>query len=63
MNKKRIGIIFGGNSPEHDVSLESAYSVITNMNEEKYDKVLIGITKEGNWYKYVGEVENIKNNT
>ncbi|MCI8961413.1 MAG: D-alanine--D-serine ligase VanG [Clostridia bacterium] len=63
MNKKRIGIIFGGNSPEHDVSLESAYSVITNMNEEKYDKVLIGITKEGNWYKYEGEVENIKNNT
>ena len=63
MDKKRIGIIFGGKSPEHDVSLESAYSVITNMNEEKYDKVLIGITKEGNWYKYEGEIENIKDNT
>lgn len=63
MNKKRIGIIFGGNSPEHYVSLESAYSVITNMNKEKYDITLIGITKEGNWYKYDGDVKNIQNNT
>lgn len=63
MEKKKIGIIFGGNSPEHDVSLESAYSVIANMNKEKYDKILIGITKEGNWYKYEGDIENIKNNT
>ena len=36
MNKKKIGIIFGGCSPEYDVSLESAYSVITNINKEKY---------------------------
>ncbi len=63
MEKKKIGIIFGGNSPEHEVSLESAYSVITNINKEKYDITLIGITKEGNWYKYEGEIENIKNNT
>lgn len=63
MNKKRIGIIFGGKSPEYDVSLESAYSVITNINKEKYDITLIGITKQGNWYKYEGEIENIKNNT
>lgn len=63
MEKKKIGIIFGGESPEHEVSLESAYSVITNINKEKYDITLIGITKEGNWYKYEGEIENIKNNT
>ncbi len=63
MEKKKIGIIFGGKSPEYDVSLESAYSVITNINKEKYDITLIGITKEGNWYKYEGEAENIKNNT
>lgn len=63
MNKKTIGIIFGGCSPEHDVSLESSYSVITNINKEKYDIVLIGITKSGDWFKYDGEIENIKNNT
>lgn len=61
--KKTIGIIFGGCSPEYDVSLESSYSVITSINKEKYDIVLIGITKSGDWFKYDGEVENIKNNT
>lgn len=63
MNKKKIGIIFGGCSPEYDVSLESAYSVITNINKEKYEAILIGITRKGDWYRYEGEVENIKDNT
>lgn len=63
MNKKKIGIIFGGCSPEYSVSLESAYSVITNINKEKYEVILIGITKDGDWYKYEGDVESIKNNT
>ena len=47
MEKKKIGIIFGGCSPEYGVSLESSYSVITHINQEKYEIVLIGITKEG----------------
>lgn len=63
MNKKKIGIIFGGCSPEYSVSLESAYSVITNINKDKYEVILIGITKEGDWYKYEGDIESIKNNT
>lgn len=63
MSKKTIGIIFGGCSPEYDVSLESAYSVITNINKEKYELILIGINKKGDWYKYDGEVEDIKENT
>ncbi len=63
MNKKKIGIIFGGESPEYKVSLESAYSVITSINKEKYDVILIGITRDGNWYKYDGKIENIKNDT
>ncbi len=62
MNNK-IGIIFGGCSPEYSVSLESAYSVITNINTEKYERILIGITKEGEWFLYEGDVENIKNDT
>lgn len=62
MDKKKIGVIFGGCSPEYEVSLESAYSVIKNINKEKYDVVLIGITKKGDWYKYEGDIENIKEN-
>ena len=63
MEKKKIGIIFGGNSPEYSVSLESSYSVITNINKEKYEIILIGITKNGEWYKYDGDIENIKDDT
>lgn len=63
MDKKKIGIIFGGCSPEYNVSLESAYSVITNMNKEKYEIVLIGITSDGDWFKFEGNIEDIKNNT
>lgn len=63
MEKKRIGVIFGGCSPEYDVSLESVYSVLCNINKEKYDVVLIGITKGGDWFRYNGDIENIKNNT
>lgn len=63
MEKKKIGVIFGGCSPEHDVSLESSYSVIKNMDKEKYDCILIGITKNGDWFKFDGDVEDIKNNT
>lgn len=63
MNKKKIGIIFGGCSSEYKVSLESAYSVIANIDKAKYDIVLIGITKEGNWFKYNGDIKNIKTDT
>ncbi len=63
MEKKKIGVIFGGCSPEHDVSLESSYSVIKNMNKKKYDCILIGITKNGDWFKFDGDIEDIKNNT
>ena len=62
MIKKKIGVIFGGCSPEYNVSLESAYSVITNINKEKYDIILIGITKEGDWFKFEGDLEKIYSN-
>src|SRR6202140_5247987 len=49
-NKKlRIGVIFGGPSGEHEVSLASAASVIRELDPEKYEGVPIGITKEGRW--------------
>ena len=45
----RIGVLFGGRSGEHEVSLASAASVIRALNPEKYEAVPIGITKEGRW--------------
>ena len=47
--KLRVGLVFGGRSGEHEVSLASANSVITNLDQDKYEVVPIGITKEGSW--------------
>src|SRR5712672_3116865 len=49
MNKLKVGILFGGRSGEHEVSLLSAASVLKAINKEKYEVVPIGITKEGRW--------------
>jgi D-alanine-D-alanine ligase len=48
-SKLRVGILFGGRSGEHEVSLASAASVIRALDPEKYEAVPIGITKEGRW--------------
>ncbi len=45
----RVGVIFGGRSGEHEVSLASARSVMAALDPEKYEVVAIGITKEGRW--------------
>jgi len=47
--KIRVGVIFGGRSGEHEVSLASARSVMRAVDKEKYEIVPIGITKEGRW--------------
>ncbi len=47
--KIRVGVIFGGRSGEHEVSLTSARSVMSAMDKERYEVVPIGITKEGGW--------------
>jgi D-alanine-D-alanine ligase len=49
MKKLRVGILFGGRSGEHEVSLLSAASVFDAIDKNKYDVVPIGITKEGRW--------------
>ena len=57
---KRIGVIFGGQSSEHDVSLLSAASVIKALREKKeYEIVMLAISKSGMWYRYEGSEENI----
>jgi D-alanine-D-alanine ligase len=45
----RVGVIFGGRSGEHEVSLRSAESIINAMDKSKYEVVPIGITKQGGW--------------
>ena len=47
--KLRIGVIFGGRSGEHEVSIRSARAVIEAMDTSKYEVVPIAITKTGNW--------------
>lgn len=48
-NRIRVGVIFGGRSGEHEISLLSAESIIEAIDRSKYDIVQIGITKEGRW--------------
>lgn len=50
----RIGVLFGGRSGEHEVSLASAASVIRGLDPEKYEAVPIGISKDGRWLVGVG---------
>src|SRR5271155_3327203 len=49
MKKLRVGILFGGRSGEHEVSLLSAASVFNAIDKNKYEVVPIGITKAGHW--------------
>lgn len=56
---KKALILFGGVSSEHDISLISAKSVIENTPKDKYDILTIGITKDGRWYLYTGNTENL----
>lgn len=50
MKKIRVGVFFGGKSTEHEVSLQSARSVIDNLDKQKYEIVLIGIDKLGRFH-------------
>jgi D-alanine-D-alanine ligase len=49
MEKIKIGIVFGGRSGEHEISVRSAKSVIEQIDKDKYEVIPIAITKEGNW--------------
>ncbi|EIT83800.1 D-alanyl-alanine synthetase A [Fictibacillus macauensis ZFHKF-1] len=50
MQKRRVGLIFGGKSAEHEVSLQSAKNVLEAIDHTKYEVVLIGIDKGGHWH-------------
>lgn len=55
MKKLSVCILFGGMSPEHEVSLRSAESVLNHIDESKYNLFPVGITKEGDWILYGGK--------
>lgn len=63
MKRKNVAILFGGCSPEYDVSLASASSVIRHLCREKYTPVLVGITRLGQWVHFRGDVEQIADDT
>jgi D-alanine-D-alanine ligase len=48
--KQRVGILFGGKSAEHEVSLQSAVSVVDAIDRDRYEVVLIGIDRQGRWF-------------
>ena len=56
MRKINVCVLFGGISPEHEVSLRSAESVLNHLDKDKYNIFPVGITKEGNWILYGGTV-------
>ena len=59
MQKKRIAVIFGGKSSEHEVSRISATYVINTIPRDKYEIYTIGITKKGRWLLYSGDTSAI----
>ncbi len=60
MKKIRVACLFGGKSSEYEVSLVSATSVIKNLDSNKYEIIMVGITKEGDFYQYNGDIEKIE---
>lgn len=54
MKKLNVCVLFGGISPEHEVSLRSAEFVLNSLDPEKYNIIPVGITKEGNWIRFGG---------
>ncbi len=60
VNKLKIGVVFGGRSGEHEVSLVSASSVIASLDRAKYEVIPIGITKDGRWFSGEGVMRALK---
>ncbi len=59
MNKAVVLILFGGASNEHEVSLRSATSIINNIDQSRFEPVLVGITKDGRWLLYHGGADGL----
>ena len=51
MNKIRVGVVFGGRSGEHEISILSAQCVLRALDRSRYEVVPIAITKDGKWLR------------
>ncbi|MDE6015620.1 MAG: D-alanine--D-serine ligase VanG [Acetatifactor sp.] len=60
---KNILVIFGGVSSEYEVSLESAYAVLCNLDKAKYRPLPLGISRQGQWFYFMGDFSKIKEDT
>lgn len=63
MSRIRVAVLFGGMSVEYNNSLISAYSIISALDENKYEVIPLGITKKGRWLYFPGSYEEILNDT
>jgi D-alanine---D-serine ligase len=63
MKKKKIAVLFGGMSPEYEVSLESSHAVLSSIRRDQYEVLPLGITKTGQWYRYTGPLVKIRDDT
>ena len=60
MNKKSVLVLFGGCSPEHEISKKSAMAVISSLSEDKYTIIPVYVTAEGKWLLYDGAIDNLR---
>lgn len=61
MLRQKVCVLFGGVSSEHDISLISASNVICSIDTEKYDVIMLGISKTGEWYIFDGDIALLPN--
>ncbi len=60
MKKIKLAVIFGGKSSEYPVSLHSTASLLRQINRERYDITMIGISQTGDWYLYQGSIDDLE---
>ncbi len=60
---KTILVLFGGCSTEYEVSLHSAYAVLSHMDPARYTPLAVGITREGQWLCYTGDLSRLEDST
>ncbi len=63
MNRPKIAVLFGGCSSEYSISLQSAAAVVRHLDREKYEAVMLGITRQGEWHRYYGGPARIEDDT
>ena len=59
MEKIKVAVLFGGQSTEHAVSLQSACAVLHAMKGTRFEAVPVGITREGRWFWYRGPLDAV----